>query len=327
MRNLPTSLVVGLALVCLVRECVLAQPASPRAGLPPLPPNHSPVELFRQLIAATPEEAERMLQDRTPEQRQVIKTKIQEYQITPPPLREWRLKATELRWYLTPLMRLPPESRGSLLLTVPEVDRPLVEARLRQWDQLAASEQQQMLNNELALKYVSRPTSAPAPGPAQLTHLSQSTRVQLEQAITQWRAMPEEKRQVLTARFEGFFNLTPAEQSRTLNLLTASERAALQKTIGNFAGLDPAERERCLRGLRQFSRMTQNERLAFLQGAERWKLLPDEQQQTWRRLVTKLPPLPPGAGLPPLPPGLKPAQPGAGQLQPPAGRSLAANAR
>ncbi len=316
-----------LVLICLTGGLASAQPTSPGTGLPPLPPGGSPVEFFRRLIAATPGEVEQLLQDRTPAQRRVIKAKIQEYQITPPPLREWRLKATELRWYLTPLMRQPPASRGALLLTVPEADRPLVEARLRSWDQLSPVEQQELLNNELALRYVSRPTTAPAPNPDQLRHLSPTTRTQLEAAIEQWRSMPEEKRQALTARFAGFFNLTKTEQSRTLDLLTATERVSLQQTIGNFAGLDPAERERCLLGLRQFSRMTQDERLAFLHGAERWKSLPDDQRQNWRKLVTQLPPLPPGAGLPPLPPGFKPAPPGASQIPVPAGGSIAASTR
>ncbi len=323
MISLRKAFSVGLALVCVAGGLVSAQPANSRPGLPPLPTSTSPIELFRRLIVATPEEAETLLLGRTPEQRKVIEAKVQEYKITPPQLREWRLKATELRWYLTPLMRLPPSARGPLLLAVPAADRPLVEARLLQWDQLLPAEQQEMLNNELAIKYVARPTSAPAPGPAQLTHLSPATRTQLEQAIAQWQSMPEEKRLALTRRFAGFFSLTAAEQSRTLDLLTASEREALQNTIVNFAGLEPAERERCLRGLRQFSRMTQDERLAFLHGAERWKKLPDSQQQNWRRLVNKLPPLPPGAGSPPLPPGFKPAAPGAGSAKPPGGRMLA----
>jgi len=326
MSHLPTWL-LGCSVMFWLTGAASAQPATPGPGQPPLPMGRSPVELFRRLITATPEAAEQLLQGRSPEQRRVILAKIEEYRITPPPLREWRLKATELRWYLTPLMRLPPESRGALLLAVPEADRPLVEARLQQWDQLSAGEKQELLNNELALKYVARPTNAPAPNPDQLKHLSPATRAQLEAAIDQWRSMPDAERQALATRFAGFFNLTANEQSRTLDLLTASERNALAQTIGSFAELDPAERERSLRGLRLFSRMTRDERLAFLHGAERWKSLPDDQKANWRRLVTRLPPLPPGAGLPPLPPGLQPAPPGAGPLPPGNERSVVVNAR
>lgn len=326
MRLAQPSRIVCLALLALAVGGH-AQPVTPAPGPPPLPPGRSPVEFFRQLIAAPADEREQLLAGRSPEQRRVILTKIQEYQILPPPLREWRLKATELRWYLTPLMRLAPESRGALLLAVPAPDRPLVEARLWQWDQLPAADRQELLNNELALKYVARPTGAPAPGPDQLGNLPPAVRAQLEQAIQQWQAVPEERRQALATRFASFFTLTPAEQNRTLDLLTAGEREALERTIGNFASLGPAERERSLQGLRQFSRMSREERLAFLHGAERWKSLPDEQKTNWRKLVTKLPPLPPGAGLPPIPPGFKPASPGAGQIQPLDGSSLAARAR
>lgn len=322
-----TTWLIGCLMTLWFAGAGMAQPAVPGPSLPPLPTARSPVELFRRLIAATPEEAAQLLEGRTPEQRKVILAKIEEYRITPPPLREWRLKATELRWYLTPLMRVPPESRGALLLAVPESDRPLVEARLQQWDQLSATEKQELLNNELALKYVARPANAPAPNPDQLKNLPPAVRAQLEQAIDQWRAMPEAQRQTLSARFASFFSLTPTEQGRTLDLLTASERDSLTRTIGGFASLNPAERERSLQGLRQFSRMSREERLAFLQGAERWKSLPDEQKANWRKLVTKLPPLPPGAGLPPLPPGFKPAPPGAGPMPAVDDNALVSNAR
>ena len=319
------SFIAVIAVVSALARAAVAQPVPPGASLPPMPKGKSPVELFRKLIAATPVEAETILSGRTPEQRRVIELKIVEYRLLPPPLREWRLKATELRWYLVPLMRLPPENRSQLLLTVPDEDRPLVDARLQQWDRLPAAEQQALLNNELAVRYVSRPGTAPAPSPLLLASLPTAERARLEQAVAQWREMPEARRDDLAARFSRFFSLDANEQNRTLDLLTASEREQLQRTIDSFALLPPAERERSLRGVRQFSQLNREERLTFLQGAERWRNLSEVQRDNWRTLVNKLPPTPPGALMPPMPPGIKPAAPGAGHRQIPAVQTLVTN--
>ncbi|MBI1176412.1 DUF3106 domain-containing protein [bacterium] len=319
-RTWPLVLLATGLLTC---STVQLRAATPEVDGPPLPISHSPVEFFRKLIAAAPEEIDQMLAGRSAEQQRVIRAKINEYRLYPPQIREWRLKATELRWYLKPLMQRPPEGRGQLLQTVPEEDRPLVEARLRQWDQLSAAEQQELLNNELALQYVSRPNEAPTPTAEQLKILPAAARAELDHAIDQWRSMSDQKRQELANRFSNYFKLTKVEQSRTLGLFTASEREQLTKQIGPFAGLNPTERERCLLAVRRFSRMSKNERLAFLQAAERWRSMSEKQRDAWRDLVIKLPPTPPGAGLPPLPPGFKPGQPRASASQLPGGNALA----
>jgi hypothetical protein len=319
------SLLAALLVTSLLAGLVRAQPAAPALELPPIPQAKSPVELFRKLIVATPAEADELLRDRTPEQRRVIEEKLVEYRLLPPPLREWRLKATELRWYLPPLMRLPPGNRTNLLQTVPPEDRPLVEARLQQWDLLPPGEQQALLNNELAVRYLSRPGGVPTLPPATLSTLPLAERTRLEQAVAQWQEMPESRREELSARFSRFFNLDAQEQNRTLDLLTVAEREQLRLTIDSFASLPPAERERCLQAVRRFSQMTREERFAFLEGAERWRSLSEAQRENWRGLVTKLPPAPPGALLPPLPPGMKPAAPGAGLRVPDSGQALATN--
>ena len=75
-------------------------------NVPPLPPVVlSPVEFFRQLLAMLPAERNSSLTNRTPEARARILAKVREYQALDPDERELRLRATELRWYLLPLLR------------------------------------------------------------------------------------------------------------------------------------------------------------------------------------------------------------------------------
>ncbi|HAV63999.1 MAG TPA: hypothetical protein DCY13_16740, partial [Verrucomicrobiales bacterium] len=211
-----------------------------------MPVSRSPVEFFRNLLEATPAEVEQLLKDRTVEQRRVIDQKLVEYRLLPPPIREWRLKATELRWYLLPLMKLRPEARGALMLTVPEVDRPLVEIRLRQWDLLGEQEREEMLASETALRYLARPVTPPSIEPGQLNLVSAEERAQIERTLAHWRSLPEPRRQQLAGKFGEFFTLSTAEKNRTLGLFTASERAQMQLTLQSFASLPPAERDQCL---------------------------------------------------------------------------------
>jgi len=83
--------------------------SQPPPPLPPLAP--SPVTFFRELLAMSPAERNNSLTNRTPEARARIMAKVREYQKLAPDERELRLRATELRWYLTPLFRTAPADR------------------------------------------------------------------------------------------------------------------------------------------------------------------------------------------------------------------------
>ena len=71
-------------------------------------PVHSPVDFFRQLLAMSPDQRAAALTNRSPEIRARILAKVDEYEALDPDDRELRLRATDLRWWLTPLLRLPP---------------------------------------------------------------------------------------------------------------------------------------------------------------------------------------------------------------------------
>ncbi len=269
---------------------VVAQP-KPASTMPPLPGAHSPVEYFRQLLAATPAEREEMLKDRSDAQRMVINEKIKDYIILPPPIREWRLKATELRWYLLPLMQQEREQRDRLLTLIPEEDRLLVELRLAQWDSLPAQERDDMLNSQIALGYLARPNKAPVrTSPGQ----SDPKLRQLETSVAGWQRLPVTRQESITKQFNSFFTLSPSEKQKTIALFTGSERAQLQQTVRSFEGMSADTRQQCIDAMQKIARMTGDERVAFLRNAERWKSLSDQERRQWRSLVTKVPPLPPG---------------------------------
>ncbi len=114
--------------------------------MPPQPPiSKSPVDILRVLLAMKPAEQERYLSNRPPEIRKRFLAKIQEYEAMKPEDRELRLRATQLRWHLLPLMQTPATNRVAQLALIPEADRKLVSERLQQWDILPPGLQKEFL--------------------------------------------------------------------------------------------------------------------------------------------------------------------------------------
>src|SRR5476651_1377510 len=93
------------------------------------PQTHSSPDFFgqlRQLLAMPADERENFLTNRPPEMRERILAKVAEYEVLDPDERELRLRATELRWYLEPLLHESPTNRAARLSQVPDDVRDLV---------------------------------------------------------------------------------------------------------------------------------------------------------------------------------------------------------
>jgi len=228
----------------------------------------------------TPAERSSSLTNRPPEARAKILTKVREYQALGPDERELRLRATELRWYLTPLLSLPVEQREARLAQVPDDLRALVQSRLTMWDGLPPGLQQELLANDKTLRYFTHVNTTNTP-PA------------------------SRQQQKIAEQFNLFFELTPNEKQQALNSLSEAERAAMQKTLDSFSQLPPKQRTQCLHNYAKFASMSADERTEFLKSAEKWSQMSPKERQTWRDLVAHVPQWPP---MPPptVPPNLFP---------------------
>ena len=253
-------------------------PISP--NLIPLPPApQSPVTFFRNLLAMTPKARADFLTNRPSAIRARILVKLHEYESLSPDERELRLQATELRWYLMPLLQLPPTNRNERVAQVPDNLRPLVKNRLVQWDILPPPLKQVFLANDKTLHYF---TSVETTNQADIN--------------------PEHEK--IAEQFNEFFELTPGEKQKTLNTLSDAERAQMEKTLATFDQLPPTQRLLCLRNYAKFAGMSVAERAEFLKNAEHWSQMSPAERQTWRDLVAHVPEWPP---LPPMiPPNLIP---------------------
>ena len=293
-----------LALVIAVFTASAQSPSS-EANPPPLP--HSPVAQFRDWLKLDEANRAAALADKPEPVRRILLAKLTEYDAMDLELREARLRATELQFYVRPMLQLSLSERTRRLDQIPEEYRPLAEERLAQWDALEADTRAELLTNAWAIRYFVRlETTAEAEQAAFDHELSPQRRTQFETELTRWKALPPAQRRDLSRAFHQFFELPAAKQHRALDSLPESERLQIETTLQAFAQLAPNQRQACLDSFRRFAGLTPSPRNDFLRSAERWREMSPDDRATWRRLVTQLPPLPPisptrTSTLPPLP--------------------------
>ena len=239
--------------------------------LPPKPV--SPVAQFRELLAMTPLQRNQSLSNRSPETRARIQNKIREYLALSPDERELRLRATELRWYLSPLFRAAPADREPRLAQVPDDLRDIVRARLEKWDILPPPLQREFLESDRPVHW--------------FAHVENTNAVALA---------PEQQR--IAEQFNQFFEFTPEEKKSALGTLSETERAQMETTLKNFEQLPLAQRRLCLKNFTKFAGMAPTERAEFLKNAELWSKMSPQERKSWRDLVSNVPQWPP---LPPAP--------------------------
>jgi hypothetical protein len=285
------------AVVVLVLSVHGAQPPLPPrpVPIPPMPP--SPIQEFRNWLQMSEADRELALQGYPAEKQTVLRRKIQAYAAMPADQRERRLKMLELRWYMRPLMGVLPEERGNYQELMPPRLRELVASRLAQWDRLDAATRTEILANdearEMATRYfihLRRSTSQAMP---ELQSIDAAKRAELQEKLRHWQQTTPAQRGRMAEQLSAFFELAAPEQQRTLEDFSEQDRQEMQKALEVFAKLPSQNRQICVKSFQKFATMTPQERGEFLRKAERWQQMTPQERQTWKSLITKLPPMPP----------------------------------
>ena len=255
------------------------------------PPARSPVESFRRLLAMSPAERDQFLTNVPAAKRERILAKVEQYQMVPPDFRELRLRVTELRWYLLPLLKAPATNRTALLALVPEPYQQLIAARLQEWDiwppQLRdevlqyESSMANLLGRDLSGKTVVQPQMV-------VDDLAEKDRRELDRKLARWQAMPADEREQLYASFRHFFELSDEEQQKTLDALSQPERQVTEKAIGPIEKWPKSQQQQYMTALRRFVELSPAERQRFMKNAEHWQQMSPEERQAWRDLVQRL---------------------------------------
>ncbi len=266
---------------------------------PPQPVESTPVDFFRQLLAASGDERERLLATRPAAQHSQFRSILQEYERCSPEERERRLLALELRYRITTLLRLPPEGRAQAVARLSDAVRPLVQERLAYWEQLAPDVQQALRDNERLIRVVAYVSPGRMAGTPARGALGSNELGRIEAAVREWNNLPENRRAAAEEAFRRVFEEAPKTP------LTPAEQADMKRTLARFHQLSPARRNAVIRNAPKLAEMSPQERAAFLQSAEEWRQMSPEERTVWRNLVKRapvFPPFPPGfRALPPLP--------------------------
>lgn len=294
------------AFLTLAAGCLFAQPGLPprpspgpaAAGLPYPPLTPSPVEIFRILLITNTAGREALLATKSAHYQEVLRTKIREYEAMTPTDREAKLQASQLQWYLPPLMKMKPADRAQRLASIPQPDRNLITQRLGLWGILPPQLQKDILENQTVIRLFVQP-EASGPRPT-LSGLSAGQQDEVQGQLDRWNQLPAARRDQILASFNKFFELRPEEKSRTLANLTAVEQAQMAKTLSEFGTLPKEDRAQAMEGFKKFAQLSPTERNAFLKTAERWRTMSEKDRETWRRIVARLQSGPPTQ--PPLPP-------------------------
>ena len=304
----------SVAILTVTIRVVIAQPTAPAPAtgamrLPSLPPSPtSGIAYFRELLSAKPDDREKLLGSKPPEVRDFLLKNISRYEALAPEERELRLRTMELRYHVTALLRAPVTNRVQRLATVPENLRPLVDDRLKYWDTLSPEEQRYVLQNELAERIFiggANSTARPPKMPATPPHPNQVA--QIEKQLVRWQSLPEARREQIQNSFNKIFEFSDEEKAKAQLQslpLSTEERELMEKTIADFKKLPVSARLMCIRNFPKFADLSAAERQQFLYNAQEWQKMSADDRETWRKLVGKvprLPPLPPGLGQPPKP--------------------------
>ena len=305
--------------VLLVRVPLLAA-AETIVAVPMMPPQPSlastPIDFFRQLLAAGAADRERLLAAKSADHRRVLEKNLGDYETLPTEDRELRLLAMEFRFRLTSLLRTPAAIRATRLQTAPEKDQPLLAERLRIFEGLPPEYQRQVLENERLSRVLAAPPSTSTSRTRGEFPLSLQTSNQLreiERQLTQWQKVPPAHRGKLQKSYEQIFNVPRQElagERLSPTPLSPVEFNQIQASLDKFKNLPSSQREQCIRNFARLADMSPAERRQLLADAEKWGQMKPEDRDQFRKLVQRIPPLPPRLNWPPLPPRMISAPPG-----------------
>ncbi len=258
--------------------------------MPPLPVLKSSTTRFRELLAATPAERERMLDRKPLKARAVIESKIREFLALQPNDREIRLRLIQLQDSLRPLLMVPKEQRSiSLSQQVAPEDQALITERLSAWDALSEDERRELFESESQFfLFIRQPNVNPEQLARWVSTLPADQKTRAEDQLKRWRALSAVERTRRAEGFARFFDLTTTERQAALGQIFEPEKQQMERTLNDFSKLSRAERDRCIEGFRKFESLLDSDREKFLRNAERWQTLSPDDRATWRRLVERV---------------------------------------
>lgn len=215
--------------------------------------------------------------------RAAIEAKLREYEAMSPEQRDQKLRASQISWYLPPLIKMPATNRAAILGAIPEEDRKVIEMRLGQLSILPPPMLNQIVTNRNLLRWIDN--GQPGASNA-LAQVSPDQKRLAEQVYPVWKKLLE---------------LPPARRTEPLSKLNDTDRTNMEMTLNKLGNLSGEERAQARAGFKKFAELSASERESFLSSAKRWQDMSEKDREVWRNVAATLQ-RPPASISPPLPP-------------------------
>jgi hypothetical protein len=302
MRHLLLQLTAYVCFISVVSLVLLGQEARKLPPLrtasvrnsPALPQvKDSPIEHLRHLLNADREKLASMLEQHSSSTRAFWERKLAEYTALEKQERDRRLRDAQRHWYLMLLLRSEPAERESKLLNIPAPDRALIATRIRDWEALSADLQRDVMTYLPALRYFGRLVSMNSRARKQALEHAQRAGNDLTDMPKGWEQLDPGYRSSMFRAYQQFFVLEKQERSQVLVNIPTPQRQTLQARLEKLEGMAPEVRRKCLEALQTYAEMTPEERTLFQVTAARWKKMHPSEHSIWKKLVRRVPPMPP----------------------------------
>ena len=288
--------------------------ASPSAGQPQLPDQTqetsldrffnqpSPVEKFRLLLEASSSELNSELDTYPEETRSRIRLKITEYRKLSVEKRRQKLVATELRWYLPPLLNVDQETRDLHLKKLEPILANVIYQRLLTWDTLPEDLKSSSSKSSLIIGHLSKAPSLnpPLPNPSASGTLASAAQPSSQNtpslpgapgnsgSVKASNPVSEERLQ----RLQAYFGMSQEAKNATLKDASLMSDSIFMSRLNWLETMPEQLWERVLSHLIRFQELSAEEKKAFGQSIKTWNRLPQAEKQAMRNLVKRTPPFP-----------------------------------
>lgn len=248
-------------------------------GINELDSSHSPISKFRTILNWSPEERSQFVKKQPANVQRILERKIMEYEALSESQREFRLIATELHFYLDPLLVGNRNIDPSAVQEVPPHLRKYIDQSVGFWNRIKPAHRDLLLAKKEAVSYL----------------ISISSRLyDLEKLMP--KPAPE---------WDNLYNFLQLPHNKQLSFMKAYQikpSIEMEKLLVAFQGLEDEEKRNCAHAFVCYLSFPNNLKTQFVDGLAEWSQKKPSERSIWREIASKYPrirpvPVPPGSNI------------------------------
>ncbi len=257
------------------------------------PRTASPISHFRQLLELNTQQREAIILRQEPSTRRILERKLEEYASLSEGEKEFRLFATELHFYLEPMIGRDSSIEKIPADRIPDSIIPHLRTAMDFWNQLPVSQRDLLLSKKKAITYL-----------ITLTYSSARLSAIVPEQSDEWESLNR------------FLALSLDKQKAFLNSYGLAGNTRIVQVLEKMASLSADQRDRSVHALTCYLSFPPAMKDRFMDGVHTWNSMKPTERTVWRQIADRYPRVKP-APLPfstqtaegPYPPFPVPAEP------------------